>query len=70
MSFFAMRYLLSFLVVSVETGLVVGKPIHDGTLESRKAPHEIRDVQNGDSVLDVVASKLTILGLSSCTDEV
>lgn len=69
MSFFAMRYLLPLLALSIETGLVAGKPIHDRTLDSRKAPHVVRAVQNEDSVLDVVASKLMALCLKSCTNE-
>ncbi|CZR65766.1 uncharacterized protein PAC_15666 [Phialocephala subalpina] len=57
-----MRFLLPFLVLSVETSLVLASPyerngiIYDGRPEPRKARHEVRDVEAEASVLNVVAS--------------
>lgn len=53
MSFSAKRFLVPLLVLSVETG-VLGTPIYEGSLE----PHKVRDSQNANAVLSVVASKL------------
>ncbi len=72
-----MKFLLPFLLISVETGLVFGSPyekngmIYDGRPVLRKARHEVRDVQADASVLMAVASMLTILrGPLSFADQV
>ncbi|KUJ11293.1 uncharacterized protein LY89DRAFT_723112 [Mollisia scopiformis] len=57
-----MRFLLSLLALSVEAGLVLGKPyarngiIYDETPEPLKARHEVRDLGAEESILDIVAS--------------
>lgn len=57
-----MRFLLSLLALSVETGLVLGTPyerngiIYDGRPEPRKARHEVRDLAAEAAALDAVAS--------------
>ena len=59
-----MRFLLPFLVLSVETSLVLASPyerngiIYEGRPEPRKARHEVQDVEAEASVLNVVASML------------
>jgi hypothetical protein len=57
-----MKSLLPLLVLSVESGLVLGIPyerngiVYDGVSEPRKAPHEVRDIGAERSMLEIVAS--------------
>lgn len=61
----AMRYLVPFLVLSVETG-VLATPIYDASLE----PHKVRDSQNANAVMGAVSSEFIPSGMEFSLAEV